>query len=70
MVNAHLHSHDHFNKGSVDNLLIELYLLYLKPFFSHWFNRTKMILSIFINYCCKNNCDMTELRYYKLNEAI
>jgi len=34
LVNAHLHSHDHFNKGSVDNLPLELYLLYLRPLYS------------------------------------
>ncbi|WP_240842539.1 amidohydrolase family protein [Acidaminobacter sp. JC074] len=34
LVNAHLHSHDHFNKGAVDNLPLEIYLMYLRPFYS------------------------------------
>jgi 5-methylthioadenosine/S-adenosylhomocysteine deaminase len=33
LVNAHLHSHDHFNKGAIDNLPLEFYLLYLRPFY-------------------------------------
>jgi 5-methylthioadenosine/S-adenosylhomocysteine deaminase len=31
IVNAHLHSHDHFNKGGFDNLPLELWLLALRP---------------------------------------
>lgn len=34
LVNAHLHSSDHFNKGGFDNLPLELWVLYLRPIFS------------------------------------
>lgn len=39
LVNAHLHSSDHFNKGGFDNLPLELWVLYLRPIFSG-FNHT------------------------------
>lgn len=31
IVNAHLHTHDHFNKGGFDNLPLELWMLSLRP---------------------------------------
>jgi len=34
LVNAHMHSHDHFNKGAFEKLPLELWMLYLRPFFS------------------------------------
>lgn len=34
LVNAHLHSHDHFNKCGFDNLPLELWMTLLRPFFS------------------------------------
>ena len=33
LVNAHLHSHDHFNKGAFEKLPLEIWMLYLRPFF-------------------------------------
>lgn len=32
LVNAHLHSHDHFNKGTFDNLPLELWMPLLRPY--------------------------------------
>ena len=34
LVNAHLHSADHFNKGKFDNLPLELWMPLLRPFYS------------------------------------
>jgi len=34
LVNAHLHSSDHFNKGGFDNLPLELWVPYLRPIFT------------------------------------
>ncbi len=31
MICAHMHSHDHFNKASFDNMPLEVWMLYLKP---------------------------------------
>lgn len=33
-VNAHMHSHDHLNKAAFDSLPLEIWMLYLRPFFS------------------------------------
>lgn len=33
LINAHLHSSDHFNKGAFENLPLEIWILYLRPFF-------------------------------------
>ena len=31
IINAHLHSHDHFNKGKFDNLPLEIWMMELRP---------------------------------------
>jgi len=33
LINAHLHSHDHFNKGAFEKLPLEIWMLYIRPFF-------------------------------------
>lgn len=33
LINAHLHSHDHFNKGAFEKLPLEIWILYIRPFF-------------------------------------
>ncbi len=34
LVNAHMHSHDHFNKAAFETLPLEIWMLFLRPFFS------------------------------------
>src|SRR5690625_567351 len=34
LVNSHMHSSDHFNKGCFDNLPLELWVPYLRPIFN------------------------------------
>lgn len=34
MINAHIHTHCHFVKGAFDNLPLEVWMLYTKPYFS------------------------------------
>lgn len=33
LINAHVHSHDHFNKGCMDNEPLELWMMKVRPFF-------------------------------------